>query len=417
MDYLIKKAVILSKSSPFHHKEMDILIKNGKITKVAGDISAGTEKIITGKKLYCCPGLLDIGTHSGEPGYEHRETLESLGEAARAGGYTRLALFPDNKPVVQTKAEIHYLREASSKIGIGVSVIGALSRNLAGQDLAEFMDMAHAGAVAFGDGLRPVADAGLMNRALLYAKNTGRPVIHHPEDHHLAKGGEMHEGHVSTSMGLRGVPSMAELIAVQRDIQLSRYNDAPLILHAISTEETTDTIRTAKKQGLKVFANVSYLNLVFTDNDLENFDTNLKVSPPIRSEADREALIKGLIDDTIDAIISNHVPLDEEAKNLEFPYANPGATGLETCLAACITYLSDKLGIDVITEKLTSGPGKLLGMDLSVIKEGNAADLCVFDADEEFEYTAQSARSVSLNNPFLGRKLRGKVILTIWPGA
>lgn len=417
MDYLIKNAIILQKGNPHHKAVTDILVRDGKIVKIAKDIPAGKEKTVSGKKLYCCPGLFDIGAHSGEPGYEYCETLQSLGAAARAGGYTCLAVFPDTKPVVQTKGDIHFMVAASPGAGVGISAIGALSRNLAGQDLTEFMDMAQAGAAAYSDGLRSVSDTGLMNRALLYAKNTGKPVIHHPDEHHLSKGGEMHEGFISTSMGLRGVPSMAEYIEAQRDIYLSRYNDAPVILHAISAGETVDAVRTAKKDGVKVSSNVSYLNLIFTDSDLVEFDTNLKVTPVIRSAADRDALIAGLIDGTLDAIISNHVPLDEEAKNLEFPYATPGATGLETCLAACITYLSDRVAIDVIIEKLTTGPRQLLGMECPVIEEGTPADLCVFDAGEEFTFYSENSRSISKNNPFAGKKLRGKVILSLWPGA
>ena len=416
MKTLIKNAVILQKESEYHLQARDILIENGEIRQIAKSINGEGAMVISGKKLYCCPGLFDIGTHSGEPGYEHRETFRSLGAAARAGGYTGLAIFPNNKPVTQTRGDIQLIMSSAKAAGVSLYAIGVLSKNLAGQDLAEFLDMAEAGAVGFSDGLLPVNDGGLLNRALLYARQTGKPVLHHPDDKYLSGGGEMHEGHVSTSMGLKGVPAMAERAMVYRDVLLCEYNNAPLIVHAVSAKESLSVIGEAKAAGLPVSATVAYNNLVFTDADLSDFDTNLKVMPVIRSEEHRAALAKGLLDGTIDAIISNHVPLDEESKNLEFPYANPGAIGLETCLAACITHLSDKVPLDVLTEKLSSAPRRLLGLPVPVISESNPADLCVFDAEEESTFGIENLKSISANNPYIGRRLRGKVVFTAVKG-
>ncbi len=412
MDVLIKDVTIIHKGSEFHLKTFDIQIRDGIIIKIENNIFSQDVEIVSGSKLICCVGLCDIGTQSGEPGYEHRETIYSLTRAALSGGYTALAIFPETRPIIQTKGDIQYLINHTSRNGVKLFPIGALSKDNIGKDIGEYMDMKHAGAVAFSQGISSVRNTGLLGRSLQYASVTGLSVLHHPDDHFLSEGGEMHEGDTSTMMGLKGIPSISEIHTLQRDILLVEYNGGKLIEHAISTEESIEIIRTAKNKGINVFSTVPYLNLIFSDEDLVDFDTNLKVKPPIRSQKDRETLIAGLKDSTIDAIISNHTPLDEESKNLEFPYATPGASGIETCLAACITYLENDLELEIILEKLTVGPRKLLNITIPEIRIGVKADICVIDTGEAWTFEKENSLSKSLNNPFIGKTFKGKVIYT-----
>jgi len=412
MDSIIKQATILHVGSVYHQKKVDIHISEGKIKSIAEDINLQNANIISGNDLYCTIGLCDIGTHSGEPGFEHRETIDSLSKSALAGGYSALAVFPNNKPVTQTRASIRYIKENQDRNGVQLYPIGALSKDLKGGDITEYLDMHAEGVVAFSDGLESVSDTGLLGRALQYAAITGVPIIHHPNDHYLNEGREMHEGEMSTSLGIKGEPEIAELNAVQRDILIQQYNDSILIEHAISSGKSVTAIKNAKKQTSKIFSTVSYLNLLKTDTDLYDFDSNLKVIPVLRSAADQLELIKGLKDGTIDAIVSNHLALDEEVKNLEFPYATAGAIGLETCLIASIEGLSKKLGLDEILYKLTIGPRKILNLDIPEIKEGVKANLCIFDINHTWKYTTQDIKSKSKNSPFINKDFKTKVIAT-----
>lgn len=413
MNILIKKATILHQSSEFHLSVKDILICDGIISQIQDEISYEDAKIISGNKLYCFIGLCDIGTHTGEPGYEHRETINSLTKSALAGGFTALAVFPNNKPVTQTKADISFLANHSDRNGVSIYPIGALSKDSKGIDIAEYMDMKSGGAIAFSDGLKSVQDTGLLGRALQYASTIDVAIIHHPNDNYLSAGGEMHEGEMSTSLGMRGIPDIAELHMVQRDILLNAYQDSQIIEHAISSARSVEAIRQAKNEQNNIQATVAYMNLLFTDSDLYDFESNLKVSPVLRSEADQQQLIEGINDDTVSAIVSNHTPLDEEAKNLEFPYATPGATGLETCLSACFTYLNEKIAFPTLVHKLTMAPRKLLKIEVPQIAVGVKADLCIFNAGVSWMCTKDKMASKSANNPFIGKELKGKVIATI----
>jgi len=413
MDILIKRATIIHRNSEFHLKVKDVLISKGTIKNISDDIDTKNAKIITGEKLFCCIGLIDIGTHTGEPGYEHRETIKTLTSSALAGGYTALAVFPNNKPTIQTKADIRYLTEHPDRQGVSIYPIGVLSKDTSGDDIAEYMDMKSAGAIAFSDGMKSVQDTSLLDRALLYASQAGVSLIHHPDDHFLSAGGEMNEGFMSTTLGMKGIPDIAELHTIQRDILLTEYNDTGIIEHGISSARSVNVIHLAQKNNSKISATVPYLNLIFTDADLHDFDTNLKVIPVLRSPADRLKLVEGIKDGTICTIVSNHTPLDEESKNLEFPYAKPGAIGLETCLSACITYLSDLIDLPVLIHSLTVAPRELLNIHIPDIKVGTKADICIFDTESLWICDKEKIRSKSSNSPFLGKELKGKVLATI----
>lgn len=413
MDILIKGATILSKQSEHHLQKRDILVSNGIIKSIAPSLNAENVSLIEGNQVYCSIGLCDIGTHTGDPGMEHRETTHSMTSAALAGGYTALAVFPNTKPVTQTKAAITYLKDHPHKNGVEIWPIGVLSKDTKGQDIGEYIDMKHAGIVAVSDGMHSIQDPGLMSRALQYSNTLGLPVIHHPNDEYLSNGGEMHEGIMSTSLGMKGIPEIAELNMVQRDILLQHYNEGILIEHAISTREAVDVISVAKANGQKLFATVAYMNLLHTDHDLADFDSNLKVTPVLRADDDKKMLVAGLKNNTIDAIISNHTPLDEEVKNLEFPYALSGAIGLETCLPATIDVLQSEMPIEEIMYKMAERPREILGVSVPVIAEGAKANLCIFDINSSWVYDADKVVSLSKNSPYLGKTFTVKVLKTM----
>lgn len=413
MDVLIKGATILSKQSDHHLKKRDILVSNGIIQSIAPNIHAVSATIIEGNQVYCTIGLCDIGTHTGDPGFEHRETMQSLTSAALAGGFTALAVFPNTKPVAQTKASISYLKDHPLNNNVDIYPIGALSKDTNGVDIGEYIDMKHAGIVAVSDGMLSINDTGLMSRALQYTNTLHLPVIHQANDAHLSAGGEMHEGKMSTSLGLKGIPEIAELNVIQRDILLQQYNGGILIEHTISTSESVKAIQQAKKNGQNLYATVAYMNLIHTDDDLADFDSNLKVTPVLRAFDDKSALIQGIQDGVIDAIVSNHTPLDEEVKNLEFPYAASGAIGLETCLPATIEALQPFISVEEIVYKMAERPREILGIPIPVIKVGFKANLCVFDTESPWKYDAGQVKSLSQNSPYLGKTFKVKVLKTM----
>lgn len=413
MDILIKNAEIICETSAYHGKVTDIRISNGTITDIGENLPAGKSTIIEGNRLHCTIGLCDIGTHCGEPGFEHRETIQSLAESAFAGGYTHLFTFPNNKPVTQSRADILFLEEQGAVHGIRISPIGALSKDCKGEDIAEYLDMLSVGVRHFSDGMRSSCGSGLLKRAFQYAKGFDGVIIHHPIDTQLAHHGEMHEGSVSTGLGMTGVPVVAETSILFRDILLTEYTGSRLIAHSISSADAIQLLQEKKSERSDVKATIPYLNLIFTDEALNDFDSNLKVTPVLRAESDRLSLIKALKSDVVGALISNHTPLEEELKKVEFPYATPGATGLETCLPACITYLKDHADIPSIVHKLTISPRKLMDVSVPSIEKGAKAELCIFDSDIDYIYTSEDNKSLSVNNPFFGKTFKARVVATI----
>lgn len=407
MEYLIKNVTIISPDTKLHRTVSDILISKGVISKIRKKISAPKAKKIESAHLHCSIGWVDIGTYVGEPGFEHRETLESVSQSAIAGGYTTIAPFPNTNPAVQNKASIQYLLSASKLYGIEFIPIGAISKDVEGQEMAEMLEMNEAGALAFSDGLHPIRKSGLLLRALQYAKRIEGLIIHHPIDLTLDSGGMMHEGKVSTMLGVKGSPEIAEEVCVQRDLKLVEYAESRLMLHAISSGASVELIKKYKKKGLELYASVPYLNLIDTDNSLQAFSSNHKVHPHLRSVDDRMALTKGLHNKIIDIICSNHVPLEEECKKLEFSYADFGAIGLETCFAGLNSHLGDDF-LDTIVSCLTVNPRKALRLETPEIKVGNQAELTLFDPSLKWTCDEKSIKSKSMNSPFLGKELIGK---------
>jgi len=413
MKHLIKNCKVIHRGSKLHGKKVDILIDKGVISNVGSKISDPKAKMIEGKNLHISIGWLDIGTHLGEPGYEHRETFESLSNAANAGGYTDLVTMPKSIPVIQSKAQIKNLIFAGQTNGIEIHPLGALSQDLKGENISELIDMHHAGAIGFTDGLLPVEKSGVLLRALQYVKQFGGIILHHPNDLSLSNEDLIHEGEVSTSLGMKGSPSLAENLMTYRDVNLQGYASSRLCIHLISCRESVETIKKAKKTDDKLVSGVAYMNLIKTHDDLSGFDSNLKVKPILRDKQDQKSLRKGISDDTMDYISSNHYPLEVEQKHLEYPYANHGAIGLETCFAALNTAKSNDLPLETIVHKISIGPREALGIEMPSFEKGTKAKFTVFDPDMKWKYEEKNIQSLSRNTPFTNVEFEGRVVATI----
>lgn len=408
MSILIKKAKIIQPGGAFHLETKDILIEKGQITKIANTISSETSKKIEGNALHVSIGLMDIGVHSGEPGFEHRETIQSLKDVAASGAYTAIAVFPNTSPVMDNSTALQWFKDNDGH-PVQAYPIGALSVGTKGKDLAELLDMNAAGAVAFSDGIKSIDDNGLLMRALQYVKSIKGLIIHHPNDHQICSSGEMHEGAVSTSLGLTGIPTMAELSHVERDLSLLEYTDSSLLIHLISSKDSVNTIKRIRNKS-KLFCSVSYMNLLHTDDALRFFDSNYKLSPPLRTSGDQKALLKAVEDDNIDLICTNHFPLEEELKKDAFPITEAGAIGLQSCLPALCEKFNDDAGLSMLVEKMAQNPRTILGLPVPKIAKGEMANLAIFDLENEWTYDKKSNKSLSENCPFLNQKFQTKVI-------
>ncbi|WP_114937956.1 dihydroorotase [Mucilaginibacter endophyticus] len=408
MNLLIKSATILDPGSSFHQQVADILIENGVITKIAEDIEADAE-LFDAEGKYVSPGFFDLNCNVGELGLETKEDLRSGTIAAAAGGFTGIALMPNTQPPVQSKSEVEYLLNRSKGNLVDVYPLGTISQKREGKDLAEMYDMYQSGAKAFTDGSRPVQDAGLMERALLYAQGFDALVFSYPEDTAIAGKAKVNEGEISTLLGMKGIPSLAEELMVARDLYLAEYTVSRIHFTTISTARSVELIREAKRKGIEVTCDVAAHHLVLTDEALLGFDSLYKVKPPLRTADDVAALIKGLEDGTIDAIVSQHTPHEIEFKDVEFEVAEYGIVGLQTAFSLA---LKAGLSAELIVEKLSINPREILGVETAVIAEGEKANIIVFDTDAEWEYTAANNKSKSANSPYIGQQLKGKVLLT-----
>ena len=409
MNILIKTVAILDPDSPHHKKQCDVFISKGIIKKIDQKIESEADLVVDGKNCFLSPGFFDLHVTFGEPGFEFKEDLASGCNAAAAGGFTGVVQMPSTYPVMQNSAGIEMIRNKTSGNLVSVQAAGALSVDLNGKDMTEMYDMHKSGAVCFTDHKNAVQDAGLMLRSLLYAKTFDGIVMSFPDDKSLSGKGQMNEGVASTQLGLKGIPNLAEEMMVARDIMLCEYAEGRIHFSTISTKESVERIRKAKKSRLKVTCDVAAHHLLLDESKLEDFDTRFKVKPPFRTKSDIEALIEGLKDGTIDAICSDHIPEDVENKIKEFDLSAFGAEALETAFAAANTALKNSMKIDQIIEKFTSGPGKIISQTKVKIAEGETANLTMFNPDEEWTVKESDIRSKSKNNPFIGMKLTGKV--------
>lgn len=407
MLYLLKNAKIIQAKSEYNNSRKDILIKNGQIVKIADSIKEPKAQVIESKNLHVSPGWVDVGTVHGEPGFEHRESLESLSRCAASGGFTALAVFPNTKPVIDNKSSVQYLINKSKDQLVSLYPVGAISKACEGKEITEMIDMYHNGAIAFSDGQKSLQSSGLLLRALEYVKIMNGLVIHHSNDSGISNGNDIHEGQVSTSLGLKASPSLSEYLSVERDLHLNEYANSRLLLHNLTTSLSIEKLKAQNSKS--VSASVSYLNLCKTDESIASFNVNYKVNPPLRSEEDRESLQKAVNKGIIDIICSNHVPLEEELKKKEFVYAEAGAIGLQTVFAALNTYASS-ISVNRIVKCLSSNPRSILGLDDAHIEVDANVDICIFDPELNWKLDEKTNQSKSRNSPFWNTELNGKVL-------
>lgn len=406
MNMLIRNARIVCPGSDHHGLIKDILISEGSILEIGENLPVRGESEIALPDLHISPGWMDIFSVFGEPGFEYRETFISGSAAAAAGGFTDILLMPNSRPPVSNRTQVEYALSKSTNLPINIHPAASVSKENAGKELAEMYDLHHSGAVAFSDGIYPVQDPDLLLKALQYVKAIGAVVIQVPDDKKIQPGGLMHEGIASTRLGLPGKAALAEEMMVSRCIDLVRYTDSRIHLTGISTAGSLDLIRRAKKEGLAISCSVTPYHLHFSDEDLAGYDTHFKTEPPLRTTIDRKKLIEALKDGTIDCIASHHMPLHIDEKNCEFERALPGMSGLESCFGAVNKVLDN---IDLLIKMMYQKPREILGLPLPKIETGAKACLTLFDPEIDLPFENKMIRSLSHNNAFAGKMLKGKI--------
>jgi len=412
MNILISQVNILDSFSPHHEKVKDVWIENGIIKKIADtdSIHVKADQTFAGKGMHLSIGWFDIHVNFREPGFEYKEDLLSGCKAAASGGFTGVLCMPSTSPPIQSKSEIELIAAKTKNEITDVFSAGVLSVNRNGKDLAEMYDMSIAGALAFTDDKQSVQDAGFMLRALMYAKNFNGLIMAYCDDQKISGHGQMNEGVMSTQLGLKAIPTLAEDLMVNRDLFLADYAETKIHFSTVSSAKSVDMIRQAKKNGMQVTCDVAAHQLMLDDSLLHDFDTNYKVKPPLRSKEDIIALKNALADGTIDAICSDHSPEDIESKKREFDHAAFGITGLETAFAAANLAMKKLIPLEKLIQKLAVNPRKILSLTVPTIKEGEAANLTLFDSEMEWKFEEHHIKSKSKNTPFPGMMLKGKAL-------
>jgi dihydroorotase len=408
MKVLLKSALIYDPTSQHHGKKRDLLLQGNRVLSIAPELSDSKARIVSGKSCIVSRGWTDLASRTGEPGTEYKEDFSSLKRAALKGGYCRTAVLPSTLPAVDSKSAIQFVK-SHTEAGIEMLAVGALSHQCEGKQLAEMYDMQQAGAVAFSDD-RGNISTELMCRALEYSRNLKSVIMVLPWDRGLNGNGQMHEGAVSVSLGMKGLPSLSEEIRLQRDLELLRYCGGRIHFMLISTAKSVELIRKAKREGLAVTCAVAAHQLMFTDEDLRTFDSNYKVIPPFRGKDDRKALIAGLKDGTIDAIVSDHSPEDVEHKVREFEDANFGVSSIESSFCTAFTALEKYMTAEEVIEKFTTGPEHVLSLAAQPVSDGSYVS--IFNTAANTEFTANTWQSKSKNSPVIGMSLRGEVMGT-----
>jgi dihydroorotase len=408
------------------NKNADVVIERGRIQAVetksrlsAKQIESGGKSVLDARGKIVCPGLVDLHVHFREPGREDKETVRTGSRAAVAGGFTSVCCMPNTEPAIDSQEVVQFIYRQAEAAFCKVYPVAAVTRGRAGKELSEIGELKQAGAIAISDDGSPVPTALIMRRALLYARQFGLPVASHCEEPTLAAGGSMHEGFVSTKVGIRGIPGLAEDLMVSRDIELAAETDGHIHICHVSTGRSVAMIRDGKRRKVRVTAEATPHHFTLTDELIpERFDTHLKVNPPLRTRADVRAVIRGLQDGTIDCIATDHAPHTQEEKELEFDHAPFGLIGLETALPLGITELVEtgKLDLPALVALLTHKPAAVFGLSAGCLSVGAAGDVCVFDPDEEHTLVAGSYYSRSQNSPFSGRTVRGRVHQTVVDG-
>ncbi|MDB6093130.1 MAG: dihydroorotase, multifunctional complex type [Verrucomicrobia bacterium] len=397
----------------------DVFVSDGKIVASLSAAAKKSTKVIDGKGLVACPGLVDIHVHFREPGQTHKETIATGSRAAAAGGFTTVVCMPNTAPVADNAGTIQFINDATRRDAvIKVLPTGCITVGQKGQALAPIGSLKRAGAVAITDDGDCVQSNELMRRACEYAKMFDLPIMDHCQDASLTQGAVMNEGSVSTRLGLRGWPRAAEDIIVARNVILSEYTGAHIHLQHISSKYSVGIIRRAKERGVKITAEATPHHLAFTDDELRTYDTNFKMNPPLRTASDRREIIAGLRDGTLDCISTDHAPHTDYEKDKEFDYAPNGILGLETALPVSLEVLvkQNKFKLTHVVDLMTQQPARILGLPAGTLAAGAAADICLFDPAEKWRYDAKAGFSKSSNSPWHGQTLTGRVKVTIVDG-
>ncbi len=397
---------------------MDVLVEGGKVARIEPKIAVRGVEALDLAGLVVCPGFIDLHAHLREPGQEWKETVATGAGAAAAGGFTGVACMPNTVPPNDNRSVTEFILAQASGAQARVYPIGCVSKGQRGEELAEMGDMFAAGARAFSDDGRPVVSSLLMRRALEYSRIFGVPIIDHCEDPALAAGGVVHEGEVSTRLGLRGWPGIAEDLMIQRDLLLAEYTGGHVHVAHLSTARGAEYVRRAKRAKVPATCEVTPHHLVLTDAAVGDYDTNAKMNPPLRGEADRRALLHAVADGTVDAIATDHAPHHVDEKAVEFSRAPFGIVGLETAVPICLDRLvrAGVIGLSRLVELFTAGPARILGIDRGTLRPGADADVTVLDLERRVVVDPSKFRSKSRNTPFAGWSLRGAAVMTLLAG-
>lgn len=405
MSTIIREAKIIDSESPFHNQTVDVLIVDGIIKKIGTSLpnTENTEEVKR-ENLHVSQGWFDSSVSLGEPGFEDRETITNGLNVAARSGFTAIALQPNSYPIIDNQSQVNFVKSKANGFATELFPIGALTKGSEGKDMTELFDMKNAGAVAFGDYNKNLDNANLLKIALQYVQDFDGLVIAFAQDSNIKGNGVANEGIVSTKLGLKGIPNLAEELQIARNLFLLEYTGGKLHIPTISTAKSVQLIKEAKAKGLNLTCSVAVHHLVLTDSTLEGFDTRYKVSPPLRTETDRKALISGILDNTIDMITSDHNPIDIEHKKMEFDFAKAGTIGLESAFGALLT----ELPLDKVIEKFTAGKS-LFGIEKQSVTEGQKANITLFNPEGISIFTKENILSKSKNSAFLGKEIKGKV--------
>jgi dihydroorotase len=412
MNLIIRQATVADPRSPHYGQQVDLHLSQGKIVEIGQVDNETGIRAISGEGLVVAPGFTDIFASFGDPGFEYKETLETGAASAAAGGYTRVIGLPNTQPAIHSKSQVEYIVQKGKELPAQVIPYGAITKNTEGKELAEMYDMRQSGAIAFTDGLRPLQNSQVMLKALQYVKAFDGLLVQVPDEESLSKHGLINEGIVSTRLGLPGKPILAETLLLARDIELLRYTGSRLHVTGISSAESVALIQKAKAEGLNITCSVTPYHLHFTDEDLATYDTNLKLNPPLRTAADRDALKAAVLDGTIDCIASHHQPHEWDSKTCEFEYAKYGMEGLETCVAAVKAALP-QISNGRLAELFAINPAVIFGLPLPPLEANQAVMLTLYSVAQPSVFEKEKIKSKSVNNAFIGKTFDLKIIGTI----
>lgn len=415
MSLLIRHILLIDSRSEWNGKLVDVLIVNGMITRIAENLNEKAEEIIELPDAWLAPAMVDLRAFIREPGMEHQETIHSGLGAAAAGGFSRILAHPSKGSVLNTAADVSFLLSKSSGYPVQLLPCAAISADLNSEDLNELSDMHHAGAVAFSNGNRPFKDYGLLMRALQYTSRQQALFMSHAIDPQIEHGGMVNESETTIHTGLKQSPALAEYAEIIKQIEIADYCARPIHFSHISCKESVEAIRKAKSKGLSVTCDVSVMHLCFTDEQILSYNSHFKLNPPLRSESDRQALIQGVVDGTIDAIVSDHQPFNIELKKLEFDYASFGAINLQTMFSLYIQYLKNDISPEIWFDRSSITPSRLLMDEIPVLTERQQAEFAIFTPEVLWSYNQGTNLSKSANHPLFPSALKGLCRMLVTP--